>query len=165
MTRNLSIRAALVFVPALLFMTLSGCAKVSAPGTPAPPAGTNATLVKVVQAETDIAAGVSAALQIVQQFYAGGTISKSDAQTISAVLATITNANAQAISLTKNLSTISATQALTLKTLEAPVVQALQSAVESGLVGIKDANTKAAVTAALSTILTTLEIIQGVTGS
>lgn len=165
MTHTVSIRAAMVIMPVLLFMSFSGCAKATAPGVPAPPSGTNATLAKVVQAETDIAAGVSAALQIIQQFYAAGTISKSDAQNISSVLATITNANAQAIALTKNLSTISATQALTLKTLEAPVIQALQTAVESGLVGIKDANTKAAVTAALSTILTTLEIIQGVTGS
>lgn len=161
----LFLRSTALVAVAALMMGVTGCAKAGAPSTPGAPSGTSTTLAKVVQVENDVAAGVAAGLQVVQQFAAAGTISKADAQAVTAVLLTVTNANTQAIALTKNLSTISATQALTLKTLEAPVIQALQNAVNSGLTGIKDANTKAAVTAALSTILTALEIIQGISGS
>lgn len=156
-------RAAMV-IPLLLFMGLLGCAKATAPGTPVLPTGTNATLAKVVQAESDVDAGVAAALTIVQTVYGQGLIDKPTASSVAGVLATITAANGQAIALTKGLVTISTTQALNLQTIEAPVVAALQNAINSGLVGVKDANTKAAVTAALSTVLVTLQIIQGVQG-
>ena len=158
------VRFAVIASIAALLMNLSGCAKNTLPAQPGAPS-TNATLQKVVQVETDTATGINAALQIVTTFYTAGKISKSDAQNITAVLATITNANTQAIALTKNLTTISATQALTLQNLEAPIIQALQTLVTSGLAGIKDAATQAAVSASLSTLLVTLQIIQGISGS
>jgi hypothetical protein len=149
----------LLIVPVLLFALLLGCVKA---GSIAP--GTNPTLAKVVQAESDVDTGVAAALTITQQVYAANLIDKATASQIASVLATVTQANAQAIALTKTLTTISATNALTLQSLESPITTALQNLVNSGLVGIKDAKTKATVTAALSTLLVTLQIIQGVQG-
>jgi hypothetical protein len=152
----------LLVVPLIALLILSGCAKTT--GVPGLPSGTNTALAKVVQAESDVSAGVAAALQITTTLYSAGDLDKATASQIAAVLATITAANGQAIALTKGLVTISASQALTLQTLEAPITTALQNLVNSGLVGIKNANTKAAITASLSTLLVTLQIIQGTTG-
>jgi acyl-CoA synthetase (AMP-forming)/AMP-acid ligase II len=152
----------ILIAPLLVFcVLLFGCAKASAPAVPGAPSGTNATLAKIVQAETAVETSVAGALKITQQLYSGGFIDKTTAGNISSVLATITQANAQALQLTQGLTTISATQALTLQNIEAPIIQALQNLIDSGLVGIKDANSKAAISAVLSTLLVTLQIIQG----
>jgi hypothetical protein len=157
-------RAALVLIPLLLFMGLLGCAKATAPGTPALPSNTDATLRAVVQAEGDVDAGVAGVLQITQQLYAAGTVDKATAGTITGVLAKVTAANGQAITITKGLVTIPAAQRSTIQSIIVPVINDLQDSLTNGLISIKDANAKAALSAALSGLLVTLQIIQSSTG-
>lgn len=145
----------------IAFVALSGCAKVQ-PGSIPP--GTDTTLLRVVQAEGDINAGVAAALTATQQLFAAGTIDKPTAAAITNVLAKITTANGQAISITKGLATVDPAHRTAINNIIVPVVAALQDALTNGLVPIKDGNAKAIISASLSALLVTLQIIQASTG-
>ena len=151
-------------VPLLLFIVLASCAKATAPGTPVLPGTTDATLRAVVQAEGDVDAGVAGALQITQQLFAAGTVDKPTAVTITNVLAKVTAANGQAIAITKGLVSIPPAQRSTIQSIIVPVINAVQDSLSNGLIPIKDANAKAALSAALSSLLVTLQIIQSSTG-
>lgn len=159
-------RVSKLFAIAILaaILSLSGCAKASAPGTPALPASTDSTLRAVVQAEADVDTGVAAALQITQQLYAAGTVDKATASTIANVLAKVTAANGQAISITKGLASIPPAQRSAIQSIIVPIIGAVQDSLSNGLIPIKDANAKASVSAALSALLVTLQIIQSNTG-
>ncbi len=155
----------LLLIPLLFgFMALSGCAKTGAPGTPGLPSGTDATLAKIVLAEGDVNVGVSGALQITQQLFNGGTIDKQTAITIANVLAKVTAANGEAIKITRGLVNLPASQRSAIQSIIVPIVNAVQDSLSNGLIAIKDANAKASISAALSSLLVTLEIIQSNTG-
>ena len=146
----------------LAFVALSGCAKV-APGS-IPPTGTDATLAKIGQAEGDVDVGVATALQATQQLFAAGTIDKSTAMTIANILAKVTAANGQAISITKGLAAVDPAHRTAINNIIVPIVGALQDSLTNGLLPIKDANAKAVLSASLSSLLVTLQIIQASTG-
>ena len=145
----------------LAFVALSGCAKV-APGS-IPPT-TDATLAKIVQAEGDVNAGVATALQATQQLFAAGTIDKSTAMTIANILAKVTAANGQAISITKGLVAVDPAHRTAINNIVVPIIGALQDSLTNGLLPIKDENAKAVLSASLSSLLVTLQIIQASTG-
>lgn len=156
-------RAAGVIALALMLLSL-GCAKATAPGAPPLPSNTDATLRTIVQAEGDVDAGVAASLQITEQLFAAGTIDKATASTIAGVLAKVTAANGQAISITKGLVTVPPAQRSALQSVIVPIIKAVQDSLNNGLINIKDANAKAAISASLSALLVTLQIIQSSTG-
>lgn len=143
------------------FVALSGCAKV-APGSIPP--GTDVTLARIVQAEGDVNAGVATALQATQQLFAAGTIDKPTAMTIANILAKVTAANGQAISITKGLVTVDPAHRSAINNVVVPIIAALQDSLANGLIPIKDANAKAVVSASLSSLVVTLQIIQASTG-
>lgn len=145
----------------IAFVALAGCAKVQ-PGTIPP--GTDTTLLRIVQAEGDINAGVAAALSATQQLFNAGTIDKPTAMTISTVLAKITAANGQAISITKGIASVDPAHRTAINNIITPIIAALQDALTNGLIPIKDGNAKAVISASLSALLVTLQIIQTRTG-
>jgi len=117
-----------------------------------------------VLAEGDVNVGVSGALQITQQLFNGGTIDKQTAITIANVLAKVTAANGEAIKITRGLVNLPASQRSAIQSIIVPIVNAVQDSLSNGLIAIKDANAKASISAALSSLLVTLEIIQSNTG-
>lgn len=158
------IRSILAVAIIATFISFAGCAKATAPGAPALPSSTDPTLSKVVKAEADVDTGVAGALQITEQLYSAGTIDKATASTITGVLAKVTAANAQAIAITKGISTVAPAQRSAIQSIIVPIIGAVQDSLSSGLIPIKDANAKASVSAALSALLVTLQIIQSSTG-
>lgn len=145
----------------IAFVALSGCAKVQ-PGSIPP--GTDTTLLRIVQAEGDVNSGVATALQATQQLFAAGTIDKPTAMTIASILAKVTAANGQAISITKGLVTVDPAHRTAINNIVVPIIAAVQDSLTNGLIPIKDANAKAIVSASLSSLLVTLQIIQTSTG-
>jgi|ERR1035441_819075 hypothetical protein len=153
-------RAALI-LPLILFVALSGCAKVGTVGAPA-----LTPLQIVANAENDIPQVVTQIANTTTALVNQGSLSGTEGAAVSKVLTDIINANARAIAATRAISTLAASGNTSIAAIITPIIQEAQASITSGDVfNIKNAAAKVAITTALSSLVVTLQIIQAKVGT
>lgn len=130
--------------------------------TASTPANPTTAIAKMSQALDDIAKGVGAAQTVVIQANLSGFISTQDTAAIFGVCQKINTAGQQVSTMLRSMSTLNATTAVNIPQVLAPMVTAVQQALTTGILGIKDPTTRTNFQNALlgiQTALTTAQII------
>ncbi len=135
------------------------CARTSAV-TPAPVS----PLTTVAKAVNDIATANSTITTTIIAANAQGLISNGDTQAILNICQQIAQADAQASLLIRGLSTLPAAQQTNVWAILKPVLATVNTSLQNGLLGVKDANTRATVSLALATLQAALTAVQAATG-
>ena len=121
---------------------------------------TDQQLTKLSQALNDVAQANNQLAHTIIDANKAGTLSDSDAAAILGVNLKIAQAGQQATALTRNLTKLAPADRTGVLNVLKPVLAAVNDAVASGLVGIKDPVTKSRVQAVLVTIQTGLNAAQ-----
>jgi hypothetical protein len=153
-------RAALI-LPLILFVALTGCAKVGTVGAPA-----LTPLQIVANAEVAIPQGVTIVANTSTALVNQGAMTPAEGTKVAALLTDIINANVRAVAATKAISTLAAAGNTSIAAIITPIIKEAQESITSGDVfNIKNAAAKAAITTALSSLVVTLQIIQAKVGT
>ncbi len=150
-----------VLAVSLLLASCGGSA--TAPSTPAPVTQQDPYL-KVAQAINDIQQGNKSFAQTVVASNAQKLLSDATTKNLLNISLKISQGGDQAAAVLQGLTTLPPGTKVTLWTVLKPVSQAVNDALQSGLIPITDQNTKTTVQAVLTTIQGALAIIQIQTG-
>jgi hypothetical protein len=149
----------------VLALGLAGCApKTVAPGTPGAVSSTATPYDTVAKAVADIAGSVNTITSTVIIANGQGLVNDADTRAILNICSTITQADAQASNLIRNLSQLTSAQQTNVWAVLKPIVATVNTSLQSGLLGIKDAATKQKVQLALVTLQGALAAVQVVLG-
>lgn len=121
-------------------------------------------LTAVAQAVTDIATADNTITTTIIAANAQGLISNSDTAAILSITQTIANGDAQASLVVRGLSTLTAAQQTNVWVILRPIVAVVNTSLQTGILGIKDPNTKATVQLALTLLQAALTQAQIATG-
>jgi len=140
-------RAALVLIPLLLFMTLAGC--------------NSADLQTIANAENAIPQAVVLIANTSASLVGQGSMTPAEGTKVAALLTDTINANSRAVAATRDISSLTTANKATISQVLTPIIAKIQGSITTGDVfQIKDANAKLAITTALAALVTTLQIIQ-----
>jgi hypothetical protein len=118
------------------------------------------TLTKVAKGLTDYGAAIHGVETSVIQAQQQGVITVEQARPVIMLLVKLNDAGVQASALTRNLTKLPAANKGQLVQILSPVIQALQQATSSGLIGVPDGPTKTNILIGLNTALLALNTIQ-----
>jgi len=139
MTRTLAI-------PLLLFVALAGCSN---------------ALQDIANAENTIPQAVTVIANTSTSLVNQGTMSPDEGAKVAQILTDIINANSRAVTATRAITSLTATNKATISQIVAPIILEIQQSITAGDVfQIKNAQAKLAITTALTALSTTLQIIQ-----
>lgn len=140
-------------------LLLSSCATKSGSTTPAQ---SLTQIQKVIAAETAIAQGVGIAANTSSQLVSAGTITADEATKIQTILTDVENANRRAINATNAIAILDVAGKASILSVVQPILTEVQNSIQTGDVAqIKNQSAKLAIVAALSTLVTSLQVIQG----
>ena len=121
---------------------------------------TDAQLVNLSKALNDVALGMGTLQTTVINANKAGALNDADTETILRLCFKINAGGQQASKITRSLTKLTALSSSSILAVMAPILTAVNDAVNSGLVNITDPTTKANISAALVTIQTALNTVQ-----
>ncbi len=136
----------LLVLPLLLFIVLAGCQN---------------DLQAIANAENAIPQAVTIIANTSTSLVNQGTMTPAEGAKVAQILTDVINANTRAVTATKAITSLTATNKATISQIVSPIILEIQQSITAGDVfQIKNAQAKLAITTALTALSATLQIIQ-----